>query len=92
MNTVLAISYFFIALATDRLTIAWYGAVHGGQPSRAAGLGLVLAVVGWVPLLLLVTTLNWQVVIADVLGGTLGSYWGVKVSQNQMEPRREEGL
>ena len=77
-HTIIAAGYFVLSAANDDLNVRWLQALRSGKPLLAATLSSLLGIVGWVPFLLLVTTSNWQIVVADVLGSFVGSYLAVK--------------
>ena len=76
-STLVALVYFFLAACSDLFSVWWHRAREQGKAVRAALIGFWRGVVGWVPLVLLITEGNWLIIVADLVGGACGSYWGV---------------
>lgn len=85
-NTLIALGYFMISVLSDDLAVQWQQARERGQYLRGANLSVAMEVINWIPYLLLVTTYNWQIVIAAILGNWVGSYVGIK----RHTPREED--
>lgn len=77
MDIIVALAYGGLAYAHERQTLEWHRHREENNRSRMAFHSSVLGIMQWLPVIILVTTWNWWIVFADVVGGTLGSYRGV---------------
>lgn len=78
INTSIAVVYFVLSVLNDQLNVDWHTAREMREPGKAANVSLAMGVIAWVPYVLLTTTNNWQIVLADLAGNWIGSYRGVK--------------
>lgn len=79
----IAAGYFVIGCFSDGLGVAWHSAREDGKAILAANLGILIAILNWIPLVLLVVNENWLVLVADSLGAWVGTYWGVSVYRKE---------
>ena len=75
---VIALTWLVIAAVGDVLAVIWQENREKKQPFRAAGTSFLMTIFGWLPIIVLVTTWNWLIVVADLVGNAAGSYVGVK--------------
>lgn len=78
MDTAIAIAYFVISVVNDDLNVQWHKARENNQPIKAGNISFLMGLIAWLPYVLFVTTQNWQIIIADLIGNWIGSYIGVK--------------
>lgn len=71
-------AYLVFSALGDVMSIRWQTAREQGNAKLGAHTASLLGVINWLPFILFVTTQNWQIIVADVLGNWIGSYWGIK--------------
>lgn len=77
-NTLIALIYFALSVANDDLNVQWHKAREQIAPIRGGNISLIMGIIAWLPYILFVATNNWQIIVADLAGNWVGSYWGIK--------------
>ena len=77
INTLVASVYFVLSVINDDLNIQWHLARVRVRPHRGGCLSVAMGVIGWLPYILLLTMSNWQIIVADLSGNYVGSYFGI---------------
>ena len=77
-NTLIALAYFLISVYNDDLAVQWHRAREREESFKAANISLIMGILAWIPYVLLFVSNNWQIVVADILGNWVGSYWSIE--------------
>ncbi len=78
INTLVAIGYFILSILYEDLNLQWHKARERRRPFRGANISLAMGIIAILPFVLLVTSNNWQIIVADLVGGYVGNYFGIK--------------
>lgn len=78
INTVIALVYFLLSVANDDLNVQWHVARRKKWALRGANISLAMGIIAWFPFVLLVTSNNWQIIVADLAGNWVGSFFGIR--------------
>jgi len=78
LNTLVALGYFMLSVLNDDLNVQWHKAREKVLPIRGGNISLAMGVIAWLPYILFVTMFNWQIILADLAGNWVGSYFGIK--------------
>lgn len=76
LEIVFAVAWFFLAAATDSLSVEWQEAREQRRAVKAGVLGAALECLTWAPLVLAIKG-YWLVVVACVIGSAFGSWRAV---------------
>lgn len=84
---------FILAAALDYLSVKWQKHREEGNRSKVALLSMLLELLGWVPVWLAITTQDYMVVVASVVGSGLGAFMAVeRISATTLERTPASGV
>jgi len=88
-NTIIALVYFVLSVVNDDLNVQWHLARINVRPIRGGCISLAMGIIAWLPYILFVASGNWQIIVADLAGNWVGSYFGIK-RHGVVEPDSEK--
>jgi len=88
VNTLVAMGYFVLSVINDDLNVQWHIARIKVQPHRGGRVSVAMGIIGYLPYVLLLTTSNWQIIVADLAGNYVGSYFGI-IRHGKKDDRHE---
>jgi len=68
---------FIFSICNDWLAVLWHEAREKGRPLKGAVLGVALGLIGWLSLIWVVNDSVW-LMLPDLVGTFIGSYYGIK--------------
>lgn len=73
----LFILFLFLGIAYSRLSCAWLDARDRGSRWAAVLIDMGMDTLAWLPVWFALTTEDWTIAIASIIGSGLGTAWGV---------------
>lgn len=77
MIYVQAILIFIFSIGNDLLSVKWHEARENREPFKGAFLSIGLGLIAWLALIWVVNESRW-LMVPDLLGTFVGSYYGIK--------------
>lgn len=73
-----SLAYFVLAATADIASIRWHRHRESGEALKAANTAVWIGALAWAPFVLVLTMGSWWPIVADLAGGWVGSYLGVR--------------
>jgi hypothetical protein len=90
--TLAILAYSLVSFLLGFLSILWHKLREQGKPLEMASIGLVMDVLNDLPLVVMVLTLDWRMLVAGYGGTFLGTLVAGKRSKRVVGGHRDNGL
>ena len=71
------VAVFLFSVSNDWFSVLWHEAREKNQPIRGAIVAVTLGLIGWLSIIWVIDDSRW-LMIPDLLGNLVGSYYGIK--------------
>lgn len=72
-----AFAIFIFSVSNDWMSVEWHEAREKNRPIKGAIVALLLGLIGWLSIIWVVADSYW-LMLPDLLGNIVGSYFGIK--------------